>query len=98
MQTVDFTARPKFAAAGIFTQMEAIVCKPRKTHRDTNNSHNDIFEHVHFRFARLQPDGCFASMCMSSLRDANNSESTRKPEKFCISKTADRGSVCSLCQ
>lgn len=43
MQTVDFTARPKFAAAGIFTQIEAIVCKPRKTHRDTNNSHNDIF-------------------------------------------------------
>lgn len=38
-----FALRPKFAATGIFTQIEAIVHIARKTHIDTNNSHNDIF-------------------------------------------------------
>lgn len=36
MQAVDFTARPKSAAAGIFTQIEPVVCNPRKTHRDAS--------------------------------------------------------------
>lgn len=38
-----FAPRPKFAAVGIFTQIEPIVCIPRKTHTDTNSSHSDIF-------------------------------------------------------
>jgi len=38
-----FALRLQFAATGIFTQIEPIVHIPRKTHTDTNYSHNDIF-------------------------------------------------------
>lgn len=36
-----FAQGPKFGAAGILTQVDPIVCTPRKT--DTNSSHSDIF-------------------------------------------------------
>lgn len=88
-----FTQRPKFAAAGFFTQIDPIVCTLRKTHTDTNNPPSDIFQHVRFRFAQLQPDGqsvweC-VSVCVLSLRLAANSAGTRKPGKLCISKRVD---------
>lgn len=88
----------KAAATGIFTQTGSIVCTPRKTHADTNNSHNDSLT-CPFPFCTIAARWLLCVCeCVLLQSFATNSESMRTLGKLCISKTVHQGSICSCSQ
>lgn len=95
-----FAQRPKFAAAGIFTQIDPIVCvyTQKNIHRHKQFSKSYILTCAFplCTIAARWLESVCACICIVVGTWATNSESMRKPGKLRISKIVHRGCAVSL--
>lgn len=92
-----FARKPKCAAAGLFTQIDPIVCLLRKTHTDRVRYSNMCVSALCNCSQMVGASVCVCvcvRVCVLSLGLIQ--KAWEKPGKLCISKIVQRGSIYSL--